>query len=61
MYRGMASPRTVVKVDRASRAVRREYPPAAICRSQALTSSAVMEARVRFPNAGRMCTSIWYR
>jgi hypothetical protein len=61
MYRGMASPRTVVKVDRASRAVRREYPLAAICRSQALTSSAVMEASARFPNAGRMCTSIWYR
>lgn len=47
MYRGMASPRTVVKMDRASRPVRREYPLAAICRSQALTSSAVMEARAR--------------
>jgi hypothetical protein len=54
----MASPRIVVRVVRASRAVRREYPRATICISHTLISCAVSDISARSPNVGKMWTSI---
>jgi hypothetical protein len=50
IWRGIASLRMVVRVVRASRAVRRANPCAMICRCHLPTSSAVMSASAQPPN-----------